>query len=495
MSSFVLSLDQGTTSSRALLFDREGNITGSAQQEFPQIFPRPGWVEHDPREIWASQLATMEKVLGEAGPQEVAAIGITNQRETTVLWDRATGEPIHNAIVWQDRRTAAMIDRLREDGMEDVVRSRTGLVPDPYFSGTKLSWLLDHVDGARERAERGELAFGTVDTWLVWNLTKGERHITDVSNASRTMLFDIGKLDWDRELLDYLRIPSAVLPEVVSTGGVHAEVASGLPGAGLPIAALAGDQHAALFGQQCFEQGGIKNTYGTGCFMLMNLGDQLPAPHEKLLTTVAWQRDGSIRYAREGSIFVGGAVIQWLRDGLGILAESSDVLPLAESVEDSGDVVFVPAFAGLGAPHWDSRARGAIHGITRGTTAAHIARAAVESIAFQSADLFDAISADSDSPITELKVDGGATRDPLLLQFQADLLQIPVLRPKVIETTALGAAYLAGLAVGFWSSTEELSSQQRIDRTFEPSMPTDRARELRERWNEAVRRSLDWARD
>jgi glycerol kinase len=491
--SYILALDQGTTSSRAILFDRDGRIRGVAQREFRQIFPQPGWVEHDPQEIWTSQAGVAVEVLAGAGlrARDIAAIGITNQRETTILWDRSTGTPVANAIVWQDRRTADICDRLRSEGAEPLFRERTGLVLDAYFSGTKLTWLLDNVEGARARAEAGELAFGTVDSWLLWKLTDGRLHITDASNASRTLLFDIHRLQWDEELLRALRVPRGVLPDVRNSSEVYGEVTTALGLESIPLGGIAGDQQAALFGQMC-TPGLTKNTYGTGCFMLQNTGSNAPVSRHKLLTTVAWTRDGVPEYALEGSVFIGGAVVQWLRDGLGVIRSSGDVEELALSVPDNGDVYLVPAFAGLGAPHWDQYARGAIVGLTRGATAGHIARAALESIAFQSADLLDAIRADGGVPVTEVRVDGGAARNNLLMQFQSDLIGVPVVRPRITETTALGAAYLAGLAVGFWKSRDEIAGQWRAERRFEPTMPAARVRDLRGRWTEALDRAKGW---
>jgi glycerol kinase len=491
---YILALDQGTTSSRAILFDRDGGIKGIAQREFRQIFPQPGWVEHDAREIWTSQAGVAVEVLAGAGlrARDIAAIGITNQRETTVVWDRKTGEPIANAIVWQDRRTADVCDRLRAEGVEPLIRERTGLVLDAYFSGTKLAWILDHVAGARARAEAGELAFGTIDSWLLWKLTDGRLHITDTSNASRTLLFNIHTLQWDDDLLRALRVPRAVLPEVRNSSEVYGEVTTTLGLESVPVAGIAGDQQAALFGQMCTSPGLTKNTYGTGCFMLQNTGTKAPVSRHKLVTTVAWSRNGAAEYALEGSVFIGGAVVQWLRDGLGIIRSSSDVEALAMSVPDNGDVYLVPAFAGLGAPHWDQYARGTIVGLTRGATAAHIARAALESIAFQSADLLDAMQADAGTRVAELRVDGGAARNDLLMQFQSDLIAAPVVRPQITETTALGAAYLAGLAVGFWKSGDEIAGQWRTERRFEPKMPATRARELRARWTQALERAKGW---
>jgi len=492
--SYILALDQGTTSSRAILFDRDGGIKGIAQREFRQIFPQPGWVEHDPLEIWTSQAGVAFEVLAGAGvrARDIAAIGITNQRETTVVWDRKTGHPLANAIVWQDRRTADVCDRLRSDGAEPLFRERTGLVLDAYFSGTKLAWLLDHVDGARARAEAGELAFGTIDSWLLWQLTDGRLHITDSSNASRTLLFNIHTLQWDDELLRALRVPRSVLPEVRSSSEVYGEVSTALGLESVKLGGIAGDQQAALFGQMCTAPGLTKNTYGTGCFMLQNTGTKAPVSQHKLLTTVAWTRNGVTEYALEGSVFIGGAVVQWLRDGLGVIRSSSEVEGLARSVPDNGDVYLVPAFAGLGAPHWDQHARGAIVGLTRGTTAAHIARAALESIAFQSADLLDAMQADAGVRLAELRVDGGAARNDFMMQFQSDLIGAPVVRPQITETTALGAAYLAGLAVGFWKSGDEIARQWRAERRFEPGMAPEHVHELRGRWTQALERAKGW---
>jgi len=492
--SFILALDQGTTSSRAILFDRDGSIKGVAQREFQQYFPKPGWVEHDAREIWTSQSGVAVEVLARAGlrGRDVAAIGITNQRETTVVWDRRTGEPIAHAIVWQDRRTAEVCDRLKADGVEPLIRERTGLVLDAYFSGTKLAWILDHVDGARARAEAGELAFGTIDSWLIWKLTDGRLHITDSSNASRTLLFNIHTGQWDDELLRILRVPRAVLPEVRGSSERYGEVTTALGLEGVALSGIAGDQQVALFGQMCTSPGLTKNTYGTGCFMLQNTGTSAAASRHKLLTTVAWTRNGVTEYALEGSVFIGGAVVQWLRDGLGIIKSSGDVEALARSVPDNGGVYLVPAFAGLGAPHWDQYARGAIVGLTRGATAAHIARAALESIAFQTADLLDAMQSDAGTPVAELRVDGGAARNNLLMQFQADLIGAPVVRPKITETTAMGAAFHAGLAVGFWPSTADLAHHWQVDRRFEPEMPSSRVGELRGLWKEALERAKAW---
>jgi len=487
----ILALDQGTTSSRAIVFNHDGSIRAVAQQEFQQIFPQAGWVEHDANEIWRTQLDTAHAALAKAGltAADIAAIGITNQRETTVLWDRQTGEPIHNAIVWQDRRTSAFCDALKAAGHAELVQQRAGLVIDAYFSGSKVRWLLDHVPGARERAERGELAFGTIDSWLVWKLTNGARHIIDVSNASRTMLYNL-RGGWDDELLRVLGVPRAVLPEVRSSSEVYGETT--LLGAPVKIAGIAGDQQAALFGQNCFERGLAKNTYGTGCFMLMNIGSQPQLSRNQLITTVAWQLGGKTEYALEGSVFIGGAAVQWLRDGLGIIKTSAEVERLAASVPDSGGVYLVPAFAGLGAPHWDQYARGIIAGITRGTTSAHIARAALEGIAFQVADVLEVMKEDSGIAMNGLRVDGGASANDMLMQFQADILQVPVVRPKVIETTALGAAYLAGLAVGFWKDRAEVGKAWQADRTFEPQLSADAAAHRRRRWSQALSRAREW---
>ena len=490
---FVLALDQGTTSSRAIVFDHRGQACGAAQQEFRQIFPEPGWVEHDPTEIWATQSAVLHGALATAGigAADLAAIGITNQRETTVLWERATGRPVANAIVWQDRRTAGTCDALRAAGHAPTFAAKTGLVLDAYFSGTKLKWLLDHVPGARARAEAGELAFGTIDSWLVWNLTRGAVHATDPSNASRTLLFDIHRGDWDDELLALLDVPRAVLPQVVPSSGVLGY--ANLEGTDVPIAGIAGDQQAALFGQACHAPGLAKNTYGTGCFLLMNTGPKAVASRNNLLTTVAWSRNGVTEYALEGSVFIGGAVVQWLRDGLKIIRQASEVEALALTVPDNGGVYFAPAFAGLGAPHWDAYARGTIVGLTRGATGGHIARAALESIAYQSADLLSAMEQDAGLALPELRVDGGATASNLLMQFQADLLGVPVVRPRVHETTALGAAYLAGLAVGYWKDASDVKANWQVDRTFEPSMARAQAAEMRSRWEKAVERAKAWA--
>ncbi len=493
--SLLLALDQGTSSSRAIVFDRDGTPLSVAQREFKQHFPRAGWVEHDPNEIWESQLATAREALARLGvdARRVAAIGVTNQRETTIVWDRASGEPLGRAIVWQDRRTEAACARLREDGLAETVRARTGLVIDAYFSATKLAWILDNVPGARARAERGELAFGTVDSWLLWRLTGGRVHATDVTNASRTMLFDIHADAWSPELLSLFRVPAALLPDVRASSAVYGESEAHWLGATLPIAGIAGDQQAALFGQACFRPGLSKNTYGTGCFMLMNTGSVAQRSAAGLVTTATARVGPAITYALEGSVFIGGAVVQWLRDGLRAIRGSGEVQALADSVPDAGGVLFVPAFSGLGAPYWNAAARGTIVGLTRGSTVAHIARAAVESIAFQSAALLDAMSRDAQAaggpPVSELRVDGGASVNDSLMQFQADLSGIPVVRPAVVETTALGAAYLAGLAMGVYRSTDELAGQWRAERTFHPTMTRARASELMARWEHAVRQA------
>lgn len=492
--SYILALDQGTTSSRAILFDREGNVAASAQREFRQIFPQPGWVEHDPREIWGTQAGVAAEALARMGIQhrEIEAIGIANQRETTLLWDLKSGEPVYNAIVWQDRRTAPLCDRLKEEGLEPLFRHKTGLVLDPYFSGTKLCWLLKNVPGVRKRAEKGELAFGTVDSWLAWNLSGGTLHVTDASNASRTLLFNIHTLQWDRELLDILGIPQELLPQVVDSSAVCGETCGDLFTTPIPIAGIAGDQQAALFGQACFSPGMAKNTYGTGCFMLMHTGERPVASRHNLLTTVAWRMGGKAEYTLEGSVFVAGAVVQWLRDGLGIIRSSSEVEALAAKVPDSGGLFFVPAFTGLGAPYWDPYARGAMIGITRGTTASHIARAALESIAFQTADLLSAMEADCGSPLTELRADGGAAANRLLMQFQADILGIPVALPRSTETTGLGAAFLAGLAVGFWRDREEIAGLWRLGDRFIPAVDPEKTAGLRRGWQRAVERTAGW---
>jgi glycerol kinase len=492
--SHVLSLDQGTTSSRAIVFDEGGRIVAVAQREFEQIFPRPGWVEHDPTEIWSSQLGVATRAISEAGltAQDIEAIGITNQRETTVVWERETGRPIYNAIVWQDRRTAELCDRLRADGHEDTFRARTGLVLDAYLAGTKLRWILDHVEGAQERAEAGELCFGTIDSWLIWNLTGGALHATDASNASRTLFYDLREGAWDEELLGILRVPSAILPEVRSSSEVYEETVTDLFTHAIPVAGVAGDQQAALFGQRCTEPGMVKNTYGTGCFMLLNTGTEVVPSRHNLLTTVAWRIGDRTEYALEGSVFIAGAVVQWLRDGLKIIRDAREIEALSRTVEDNGGVYLVPAFAGLGAPHWDQYARGTIVGITRGTTAGHIARAALESIAYQVGDVLEAMEADSGLEIKELRVDGGAAQNDLLMQFQSDVIQAPTVRPKVFETTALGAAYLAGLAVGYWKDEDEITAQWQAERRFEPVLPAESVEGLRGNWRRALERAKAW---
>jgi len=487
----VLALDQGTTSSRAILFDASGHAIASAQQEFTQHFPQPGWVEHDPEEIWATQLATARDALANS---EVAALGITNQRETTVVWDRTTGEPIHNAIVWQDRRTADLCSQLKADGHEDAVRARTGLVIDPYFSGTKLAWILDHVPGARARAEAGELAFGTIDTWLLWKLTGGRVHATDVTNAGRTLLFDIHQLDWSDDQLDLLNVPRAVLPDVLPSSGHFGDTDPDVLGRSIPITGIAGDQHAALFGQRCTQPGMAKNTYGTGCFLLYQTGTEAVASSNGLLTTLAWQLEGEpAQYALEGAVFVAGAAVQWLRDELAIIESAEDVEALAASVPDSDGVVVVPAFTGLGAPHWDPYARGTILGITRGTSAAHIARATLDGVAHQSADLLEAMTADAGQPLAELRVDGGMTQNGLLMQTQADLLGVTVVRPEIAETTALGAAFLAGLGAGVWTESD-LDAHWHESARWTPA-PDASSTTARSRWRRGVERAKDWARE
>jgi glycerol kinase len=489
---YILSLDQGTTSSRAILFDHAGSIVSVAQKEFPQIFPKPGWVEHDPRDIWSSQAGVAAEVLTKAsvGAADVAAIGITNQRETTLVWDRFTGKPIYNAIVWQDRRTAGVCDRLRARKLDRVIRKKTGLVIDAYFSATKVQWILQNVRGARERAKVGDLAFGTVDSWLIWNLTGGKVHVTDASNASRTMLYDISKGDWDDELLKLFGVPRSMLPEVRSSSEVYGM--TNLLGTPIPIAGIAGDQQAALFGQACTKPGMAKNTYGTGCFMLMNTGTKRIASKNNLLTTVAWRIGDRTEYALEGSIFIAGAVVQWLRDGLQFFRSAAEIEALAAGVSDTGGVYLVPAFAGLGAPHWDQYARGTIVGLTRGSTKAHIARAALEGIVLQVMDVLKAMEADAGIKLKELRVDGGASANDLLMQLQADLLNVPVVRPKVAETTALGAAYLAGLAVGFWKNQADIARQWQVDKRFKPAMKTAARSKITKGWERALSRAKAW---
>jgi glycerol kinase len=492
---YVLALDQGTTSSRAMLFDHQGNVVSSAQKEFRQIYPHPGWVEHDPQEIWSTQAGVAAEAVTQAGVNgsAIAAIGITNQRETTVVWDRATGKPVYNAIVWQDRRTAPLCEELKARGLEEKVRAKTGLPIDAYFSATKIRWILDNVAGAREQAMQGKLAFGTVDSWLAWNLTQRDLHITDVTNASRTMLFNIHTLQWDEELLDALEIPRSMLPQVRDCSEVYGTTRTSLFASEIPLSGIAGDQHAALFGQMCTQPGMVKNTYGTGCFLVMNTGTQPIESKNNLVTTIAWKIGARTEYALEGSIFIGGAVVQWLRDGLGIIKSAAQIEALARSVAHSDDVYLVPAFAGLGAPHWNARARGTVFGVTRGTTAAHLARAALDSIAYQSIDVLKAMQADSGIEIGELRVDGGAVANDLLMQFQADILGVDVVRPQVSETTALGAAYLAGLAVGFWKDLDELQSQWKLDRRFEPAMPADQVKRYMRGWQRAVTAAKAWA--
>jgi glycerol kinase len=488
MNKYILALDQGTSSSRAIVFDHEGNIRSTAQLEFTQYFPKPGWVEHNPMEIWSSEAAVIAEAITKIGinGKDIAGIGITNQRETTIVWDAETGEPVYNAIVWQDRRTSEFCDSLRDKA--DFIREKTGLIIDAYFSGTKIRWILDHVPGAREKAEAGKLRFGTVDSWLVWQLTRGEVHVTDVSNASRTMLFNINTLEWDQELLDLLNVPASMMPQVRSSSEVYGVTKTTLFAHEVPIGGIAGDQQAALFGQMCTEPGSVKNTYGTGCFLLMNTGEKPILSRNNLLTTVAWKIGDKVQYALEGSIFVGGSVVQWLRDGLGIIRSSSEIEALAETVPDNGGVYFVPALTGMGAPYWDQYAHGTICGITRGTTAAHIARAALEGIAFQTMDIVGAMEKDAGVKLSELKVDGGASRNNLMMQFQADVLGTSVIRPKVTETTAMGACYLAGLAVGFWSSLDEIKAQWQADRVFTPSASDTAA--LKAGWADAIARTL-----
>ena len=492
MKEYILALDQGTSSSRAILFDKAGQPKAVSQKEFTQIFPKPGWVEHNPKEIWSSQASVIAETISAEGinGSNIAAIGITNQRETTIVWDAESGEPIYNAIVWQDRRTSAYCDTLKKDGRADLIRSKTGLIIDAYFSATKIRWILENVPGARRKAEEGRLRFGTVDTWLIWKLTRGEVHVTDVSNASRTMLFNIHTLDWDDELLRLFGVPKSMLPQIKSSSEIYGKTKGTLFAYEVPIAGIAGDQQAALFGQMCTEPGSVKNTYGTGCFMLMNSGERPIMSANKLLTTVAWKIGDKVTYALEGSIFVAGSVIQWLRDGLGIIRTSSEAEPLAASVPDNGGVYFVPALTGLGAPYWDQYATGTLFGITRGTKAGHIVRAALEGIAFQTMDIVNAMQKDAGITLKELKVDGGASRNNLLMQFQADILGTSVIRPQVTETTALGAAYLAGLATGYWGSIEEIRSLWAIDKEFTPSSSDDEVKRLKDGWKNAVGRTL-----
>ena len=495
MEEYILALDQGTTSSRAIIFDHAGQIKSLSQKEFKQYFPKPGWVEHDPNEIWSSQAGVAAEATVKAGlnGKNIKAIGITNQRETTIVWNRETGEAIYNAIVWQDRRTAAYCDKLKQDGHSDMIRSKTGLVIDAYFSGSKIKWILDNVAGARAQAEAGKLAFGTVDSWLVWKFTRGQVHVTDVTNASRTMLFNIRTQQWDDELLQLLDIPKSMLPEVKQSSEIYGETTTTIFASKIPIAGIAGDQHAALFGQMCIDKAMVKNTYGTGCFMLMNIGNEFIESKNNLLTTIAWKINGEIQYAFEGSIFIGGAVVQWLRDGLGIIKTSADVEQLAMGVKDTGGVFFVPAFAGLGAPYWDPEARGTIVGLTRGTTAGHLARAALASIAYQTMDVLNAMEADAGMQIKELRVDGGATANDLLMQFQADVLNCKVIRPSIVETTALGAAYLAGLAVGFWKDIAEIQQLWQSEKEF---VPGDNLQDIKtdiEGWKRAIHTARCWS--
>ena len=492
---YILALDQGTTSSRAILFDRQGNIVSSAQKEFRQIYPQPGWVEHDPQEIWSTQAGVAAEAMTRVGLNgtAVTAIGITNQRETTIVWDRETGKAIYNAIVWQDRRTAAFCDQLKARSLAENIRQKTGLLVDSYFSATKIRWILDNVEGARQLANQGRLAFGTVDTWLVWNMTRGQRYVTDVSNASRTMLFNIHTMQWDDELLDIMGVPRSMLPEVRSSSETYGHTEISGFGSEIPISGIAGDQQAALFGQMCTQPGMVKNTYGTGCFMMMNTGAKPIISKNNLLTTVAWKIGDQVSYALEGSIFIGGAVVQWLRDGLGIIKSSTEVEALARSVKNTDGVYLVPAFAGLGAPHWNPHARGTVFGVTRGTNAAHYARAALDSIAYQTMDVLKAMEADAGIVIPELRVDGGATANNLLMQFQSDILGVDVVRPKVTETTALGAAYLAGLAVGYWSSTDDVQGQWQLDQRFKPALPADEVQANIKGWQRAIAAATVWA--
>lgn len=488
MGNYVLALDQGTTSSRAIVFNHSGEIVSIAQKEFKQIYPQAGWVEHDPLEIWSTQLAVAAEAIVKAGltAKDIHAIGITNQRETTVLWDKTTGQPIYNAIVWQDRRTSAYCDEIKSKGLAKLLQDKTGLIIDSYFSATKARWILQNVAGAQEKAAKGELAFGTIDTWLIWKLTNGQTHVTDVSNASRTLLYNINTLSWDKELLELFGIPSSMLPEVKSSSEIYGETAGQILAAKIPIAGIAGDQQAALFGQMCIEPGMVKNTYGTGCFMLMNIGKKPRISTNNLLTTIAWQLNGEVYYALEGSIFIAGAIVQWLRDELGFISKSADVEKLAAKVKDTQGVYIVPAFAGLGAPHWDQHARGTITGLTRGTNKAHLARAALESIAYQTMDVLKAMESDAGVGIAELRVDGGATANNLLMQFQADVLDCKVIRPKITEVTAIGAAYLAGLATGFWESLAQIKSQWQIDHTFTATEGLDNTEKIKG-WNRAIK--------
>jgi glycerol kinase len=493
---YILALDQGTTSSRAIIFDHSGNIINTAQKEFKQIYPQPGWVEHDAEEIWSSQYGVMAEAMAKKNisSEQIAAIGITNQRETTIVWDKKSGKPLYHAIVWQDRRTADYCNQLKQDGLSKTIQEKTGLIIDSYFSATKLKWILDNVEGARSKAEKGELAFGTVDSWLIWKLSSGQLHITDVSNASRTMLLNIHTCEWDDDLLKLFNIPKNILPQVKPSSEVYGTSGSIIsPTSNVPIAGIAGDQQAALFGQLCTQPGMVKNTYGTGCFMLMNTGTKAFTSNNNLLTTVAWKINNKIEYALEGSIFIAGAIVQWLRDGLHLIRSSNDIESLAQQVNETDGVYIVPAFAGLGAPHWNQYARGSIFGMTRGSSNAHIARAALESIAYQTYDVLKAMEADSNINIKELRVDGGATANNLLMQFQSDILQVPVVRPKVVETTALGAAYLAGLAVGYWKSVDDIQQQWQVDKKFIPSMDDAKKNDLLKGWQRAVNASIAWA--
>lgn len=495
MPQFILSFDQGTTSSRAIVFDKDGSIRSVAQKEFTQIFPQPGWVEHDANEIWSTQLGVAAEAITQAGlsVRDIAAIGITNQRETTVVWDKNTGTPVYNAIVWQDRRTASYCDELKKQGRAKKIQQKTGLVIDAYFSATKLKWILDNVEGARTKAENGELCFGTIDSWLLWKLTNGKVHATDVSNASRTMLYNIHDLKWDEELLLLMNIPKNILPDVRSSSEVYGETQNILTAQNIPIAGIAGDQQSALFGQMCTQPGMVKNTYGTGCFMLMNTGEQPVTSKNNLLTTIAWQINGKTFYALEGSVFIAGAVVQWLRDGLHLVRSSTEIENLAKKVEDTGGVYVVPAFAGLGAPYWNQHARGTIVGITRGTNQSHIARAALESIAYQTMDVVNAMQADANIVVKELRVDGGATANNLLMQFQSDILNTKVIRPKITETTALGAAYLAGLAVGYWKNMEEIQQQWQVDKIFETAIDEEKRNHFSKQWKRAVKAAQAWS--
>ncbi len=494
MKKYILALDQGTTSSRAVLFDHNGEIKSSAQKEFTQFFPETGWVEHDPMEIWSSQAGVATEAMSKLGINgtAVAGIGITNQRETTIVWDRKTGKPVYNAIVWQDRRTSKYCDELREKGFADMITNKTGLILDAYFSGTKVKWILDNVEGAKERAEKGELAFGTVDSWLVWNLTQGRTHITDATNASRTLLYNIHTLEWDDELLELMNIPKSILPSVKSSSEIYDYSNPTFFASKVPIAGIAGDQQSAMFGQMCIEEGMVKNTYGTGCFILVNTGEKPFVSKNKLITTIALSLNGKVTYALEGSIFIGGAVVQWLRDGLRIINTSTDVEALAKTVDNNGDVYFVPAFTGLGAPYWDSYARGTIVGLSRGTNRGHIARAALEGIAFQTLDVLEAMKKDTQMDYTEMRVDGGAANNNLLMQFQSDILNKPIVRPTITETTALGAAYLAGLATGFWKDIEEIKQQWKVDKLFSPDMDSTTATQYITKWKDAVSRAKSW---